>query len=69
MSTATKRLARLEQRRPTAKEATGARQKLADFLDAIAARRSPSDEERAEAQAWWKAEGPAFLERVRSHER
>lgn len=59
-----RRIESLESKRPMPTRSDG-RRRLAAFIDTVAARRHPSDDERAEAQQWLASEWPSHLKRLR----
>lgn len=59
-----RRLERLEAQRPGLRPRDG-RKKLAAFLDELADRLQPSEEQQAAASLWLRNEWPRQLERIR----
>jgi len=59
-----KRIEQLESRGPTAERSDG-RRRLSEFIETLAARLLPSDDERAEAQQWVASEWPGHLKQLR----
>ncbi len=59
-----KRLEHLENRRPAAERSDG-RRRLSEFIETLAARVQPTDQERAEAQDWAASEWPVHLGKLR----
>lgn len=59
-----KRLEQLESRRSTAERSDGRRQ-LSEFIETLAARVQPTEQERAEARKWVASEWPVHLSRLR----
>ncbi|SDY75810.1 hypothetical protein [Citreimonas salinaria] len=60
-----RRLEKLEAQKPTPAPRDG-RKKLAAFLDELASRLQPTEEDQREASDWLQTEWPGHLERIKN---
>lgn len=59
-----KRLEHLESRRPAPERSDG-RRRLSEFIETLAARVQPTEQEHAKARQWVASEWPVHLEKLR----